>query len=354
VGLDRLVGPHQAFINLTREFFVQGLYESLPKERVVLEVLEDIEPDAEFVAAVRAAKQAGYTIALDDFRYSEAWDPLVEIADLIKLDVVDLGRMETVRHIRLLARPGLRFLAEKVETHADFEFYRRLGVELFQGFFFCEPQVVAQRALPQNKLAMLELLGKVHDPSVDIESVVDTIVRDVSMSYRLLRSVNSSLFALPREIESVHQAVVLLGLGRVRSLCTLLMMAAVDDKPLELTVTGLVRARTCQSLGRSVGADEQMFFSVGLLSVLDALLDRPMAELLDQMPLSETVRAAILDEQGPAGEALRLARACERMDLDMLRDALVSVADVREAFIEALGWAREAMSIQKPQASSAG
>lgn len=350
LGLDQLVGSCSAFINVTRQFMVDGHFRGMPKGRVVLEVLEGIEPDAELVEAVRAASTEGYTIALDDFEYEEKFEPLIEIADLIKIDVAALSREEIERHCSLLNRNGIELLAEKVETHAEFEFCRDLGFKYFQGFYFCEPKVIQQKALPQNRLALLEILSKVHDSNVEIEELVETIVRDVSMSFRLLRNVNSSMFALPREIESVHQAVVMLGSRRIRSLCTLLMMATVDDKPRELTATGLVRARVCQKLAQSVGADDQMFFSVGLLSVLDALIDQPMAHLLDQMPLVDEVRAAILGLHGVAGEALRVAQSCERADWTALEESQFETDVIRDAYVDAMGWALEAMQFSGSEA----
>jgi EAL and modified HD-GYP domain-containing signal transduction protein len=233
-------------------------------------------------------------------------------------------------------------LAEKVETHATFERCRELGFDLFQGYFFAQPQLVRSQRMPADRVALMRLLTRVQDPAADIEEIEQLVASNVTLSYKLLRYVNSALLGVSMHIESIHHAIVMLGLERVRTCASMLLLAGVEDKPHELIVTALVRARYCQLLAMLRPRESaHQYFTVGLLSVLDAFMDRPMQELLGELHIAPELEAALLRRQGPLGEVLDAAIACERADWPRLMSAGFEMDALRAAYVQALAWVAE-------------
>jgi c-di-GMP-related signal transduction protein len=206
IGLDNIVGDRLAFINLTRAFFVGEHTISLPRDRVVLELLEDIEADEEVVSSVKRLSEQGYSIALDDFIYHESLQPLVQLADIVKIDIMAMDRDEIREHVKALRQHPLRLVAEKVETQEEHDYCMELGFDYFQGYFLAQPKVIQGRRLPNNRLAILKLLSRLQDPEITTKQLEELIAQDVAFSYRILRYVNSAAYAPPRKIESIHQA----------------------------------------------------------------------------------------------------------------------------------------------------
>ncbi|MFG0319188.1 MAG: EAL and HDOD domain-containing protein [Planctomycetota bacterium JB042] len=342
IGLDQIVGEKRAFVNMTREFLLRGHYRVLPPEQVVLEVLEDVEPEEDLLQAVRDAKELGYRIALDDFVHDERLEPLIDLAELIKVEVPALDDDGLRRHADDLKRRGKTILAEKLETHEEFEFCRDAGYDLFQGFFYCKPNVVQQKAVTSNRLALLQLVSKVQDVEFDVDEIEQIVAQDVSLTFMLLKTVNSVTFALRNPVESIHQALVMLGQSNLRRCVTLLMMMGFEEKPQALLMTALVRARVCEKLGDRPGTERDgRYFSVGLLSVLDALTDQPMEQILGTMPLADTIKRAILAYEGPWGRTLQVAVACEQADDETARSLGFSADRVQEVYFDAMHWAGE-------------
>lgn len=344
IGLDNIVGSRLAFINLTRAFFIGEHTISLPKDRVVLELLEDIEADEEVVSSVKRLSEQGYSIALDDFIYHESLQPLVQLADIVKIDIMALSRDEIRDHVKALRQHPLRLLAEKVETREEHEFCMELGFDYFQGYFFAQPKVIRGQRLPNNRLAILKLLGKLQDPDITPQQLDEMIAQDVAFSYRILRYVNSAAFSLPRKIESIQQAVVILGLQTIKSWTTLLAMSQVDNKPTELVVTAMVRAKMAEELARAMDAPQpDSFFTVGLFSALDALVDNSMEEILTQLPLADHIADALLHKgDGPHAEVLKCVLAYERGDWENLDCVQIGSHRIRTCYLDALQWAHTA------------
>ena len=247
------------------------------------------------------------------------------------------SREELARHVDLLSGREVRLLAEKVETYDEFERCKALGFELFQGFFFCRPKTMTGRSVSSSRLATLRLVAELQAPHVDLDELEHVIGRDVGLSYKLLRYINSTFFALPREVGSVRQALVLLGIVNVRRWATLLALSAVDDKPEELMVTALVRARMCELLAEAYREpDRDAYFTTGMFSVIDALMDQPMAEVLELLPLAGDLRHALLSREGPKGDALLCVLAYERGELDEARHRSLTGAQLGELYLEAV------------------
>jgi EAL and modified HD-GYP domain-containing signal transduction protein len=338
IGLDQIVGDRKAFINFTRGFIVGNHCLSLPKERVVLEVLEDVKPDEEVIAALNTLAENGYTIALDDFTYSKELEPFVRLANIIKIDLMASDRSVLKEHVRELRRFDVKLLAEKVETHEDFEYCKELGFDYYQGYFFCKPNTVVGQHSAVNRVATLRLLAKLQESNVQFDELERIISQDPTLSYKLLRYVNSAVYSLARKLESINEATVFVGMQRIRTWSSILMLASMEDKPRELIVTALVRARMSELLASALGHERpERLFTVGLFSVLDAMFDRPMEEILKSIPLAEEIAHALLTQEGPVGDILRWVLAYEAGNWDQL-DCTLDARTLRNAYLDSVGW----------------
>jgi EAL and modified HD-GYP domain-containing signal transduction protein len=343
IGLETIVGTKQAFINLTRDFILRDYSDVFPAGRVVMEVLEDVAVDAQLIEAVRGLSTQGYTIALDDFIYHESLHELVAVADIIKVDIMALDRAALQEHVTLLRDYDVKLLAEKVETQDDFKYCKDLGFDFFQGYFFCKPEIIKGQRVPANRLVILQLLAKLQDPEADFQELESIIGRDVSLSYKLLRVINSAFYSLPRKIESLRQALLMLGTKFIASWVSIFILAGIDDKPHELMITAIVRAKMCELLALALRQrNKEAFFTVGLFSALDALMDSPMQEVLASLPLSDEITAALLAHEGLLGDALRCVLAYERGEWDQVTCLDLDRVAITDAYLGAITWAAEA------------
>lgn len=344
IGLEEIVGDNPASVNVTRRFLLDAGIPPLPAERMILEVLEDVEVDDLLVEAVRRFKSKGYTLALDDFTWRESLRPLVELADIVKIDVAALDDAGLEEQLRLLLPFGKKLVAEKVETYERFETCKALGFDYFQGDFFCKPKVLRQKAIPSNRLAQLKLIAALNSEETEFDEVERIISRDVGLSFKLLRYINSAFFSLPQKVGSIRQAMVLLGLHAIRRWSTLLVMAGIDDKPHELIVTALIRARMCELLTPGhVQREHEESFTVGMFSVVEALMDAPIDRVLASLPLAEELKLAIAKQEGPKGKILAAVLAFEAGDFARLLEVAPRVGiSVQDAYNQAVAWASEA------------
>ena len=335
LGLEALVGGALAYINVSRGFLLD--VDPLPFEPagVVLELTEDSHhTDDALLRRLDVLRDRGYRIALDDFAYDRRLGPLIERADLIKLDVLADGPRRTAEVLDFLSAYDVRLLAEKVETTREFELYRRLGCTLFQGYFFARPREIAGAGVPADQLAGLSTLAEINDPNLTIEDLDRIISTDVGLAYKLLRYVNSGFFPLNRSIETVRDAVVILGVANVRQWATVMALAGATSRPTALISLALVRARLCQKVAaHRPGTSEDAAFMAGLFSVLDALLDLPMEEAVARLPLSDDLNGALLAREGAVGAILAEVLAIDRGSLDVLADIGAN------AYAEASAWA---------------
>ncbi len=341
VGLEHIVGSHRAYINLTRRFVTGGMPLPMTPDQVMLEVLEDIAIDEESLGGLRRLADQGFKLVLDDFVYSPEFDPVLEFAHGVKLDVLALDDRQLRDHVDLAHKYKLSIVAERVETQAMYEHCRDLGCDLFQGFFFCRPQIIRGRPLPGNQLAVLALIARLEAPDVSVDELGRLLVQDVTLSYRLLRYVNCASFALRKEVKSVRQAIVMVGSRVIRNWAALILFSRIrSDKPRELLVTAMIRARMCQSLARLLHrGDPEEAFTTGLFSMIDAILDYPMDELLDQIALVGEIKMALRYGEGDLGKVLEHAVAYERADWPALEADGVDAKAHTDAYLEAVRWA---------------
>jgi EAL and modified HD-GYP domain-containing signal transduction protein len=353
-GLDRLAGRHPVFINLTRHLLVQQLFTVLPKERVVIELLETIEPDEHVLRACRVLRAGGYSLALDDFIFAPKYEPLLRLATIVKIDfraTTGDARREVADR---LAPFGLELLAEKVETHEDFRQGLALGYRYFQGYYFCKPEMISEREVPRFKIHYLNLFTALHQPDFDLERILGILRLDPSLSLKLLRYLNSAFFGWDREIASLRHAITLLGETSFRRWAAVVLLAGMgNDRADELLDLCLVRARFCEQLAAKVaGAPSMEYFLLGMLSMLDALIGRPLPELLAPLPLLAAMRASLLElDEGKAtskpAQVLALAQAYERGHweaIDAQSHTLgLAPALCQQLYEEATGWAHTAL-----------
>jgi EAL and modified HD-GYP domain-containing signal transduction protein len=354
IGLDALVGDRAAYLNVTREFILAGYAHLVPPERVALELLEDTPVDARLLAALRELKDVGYRIVLDDFVWSAQAPPLVELADVVKLDVLALGEDGVEEQLRLLGPDRPTLVAEKVENYSDFEHYRALGFEHFQGNFLYKPKTIRSAGLDPGRMAKLDVVAQLQNPALTFDEIDDIIRRDVALTYRLLRYVNSAFVALPFEVDSIRQALVLVGSRNVRSWAALMLMAGINGLPDELLVTALVRARMCELLAAETErSTPESAFLTGLLSVVEALAGAPMEIVLDELPITDEVRNALLHGTGELGDLLDETVAYERGDFSPAAATLRRAITTRDLYIASIGWAGETMSALGPEQQAA-
>lgn len=346
VGLERIVGNHPGWVNVPEQLLLEGkLGEMLPTQ-CAIEVLETVRPTPEVLEQVRALKQMGFTIVLDDFAWTDAHKPLVELADVVKLDVLEHDDMALASHmerIRQLA-PDAKLLAEKIEQRERFNDLQDMGFDYFQGYFFARPQVVKAERIPANQLAVMELIGRVNDPEVGLPELAEIISRDAALSIKTLRYVNSPAVGLRAQVESVQQALTLLGLDTIRHWVTVLSIAGMDfgDNAPELFLVMLTRARFCELVSKEAGFDKPgTYFTIGLLSGIDVLMNADMERIIGELPLTDEVKAALIRHEGTGGDILRTAMALEQGLMNEIMFNEVDAETLNRCWLEALEWADE-------------
>jgi c-di-GMP-related signal transduction protein len=348
-GLETLASSRRIFVNATRRVILDELYRVLPPERAVIELLETVEPDAAVVTACRALKDAGYLLALDDFVYAPAYEPLLDIADIVKVDFRASTTTERRPLVARLRRRGRRLLAEKVETPEEFSEAVHEGFDYLQGHFFCRAKIITAKDIPAFKLHSLTVLRELHKTDLDFDALAATIEREVSMTVKLLRYLNSAAFGWRAPVETVRQALFILGEQPFRRWATVVLLAGLgSDQPAELAVTSLMRARFAARLGEELRLDTGGcdLFLAGLLSLLDAFTGLPLADALRPLGLSEEMERALLGEETPAAKVIGLVVAYERAQwgrVGALAETLgASEAHLPQHYQDAVIWAAQA------------
>jgi len=352
IGLENILCGKKAFFNFDRDLLLGGIHAILPPEKVVLEILESVEPDAELIAACRDLHQQGYTIALDDFVGQPQLEPLADIAQLIKVDLRKTTQAEQEHLLRAYQPRGITMLAEKVETPQEFEWARRAGYDLFQGYFFARPQIVRGKQIPSTKINCLRLLRETQNADLDFPGLEQMISEDLSLSYKLLRYVNSALFARRSEISSIKHSLAVLGETGVRHWAALAALPEMaKDKPGELITHSLVRARFAERLAELAGgAESHLGFLMGLFSLLDALLDVSLDEALRRAGVGPLITEPLLgtaQKDSLYGNVYQLVCRYEAADWKGVAAVAsqlgLKASDVGQAYSESTLWAQQAL-----------
>lgn len=342
VGLGHLVGDKKAFINFTRNLILSPEQLSYPHEKVVFELPNDIELDDKLFEAIREMRHKGCRFALDNFTYHPRWDPYLDLVDYVKIDVQGADFAAITDQLHLLGGCSARLLAHRVESQEEYAAYRELGFDLFQGYFFCRPEMIRGRKLPASRISTMRLLSQLQEPDIELIDLERIISQDVSLCYRLLRYLNSVQFGLRNKIDNISHAISYLGINKLRVWSSIILLAKIDEKPVELMKTSLVRARFCELLGKQYGAvDPQPYFLAGLFSTLEALLDTPLDEIMRDLPITNTLKVALLSFEGKIGEALQTVLAYEQGDWNGVSLSPCPDEQVAEAYLQAISWSDE-------------
>ncbi|MCP4716070.1 MAG: HDOD domain-containing protein [Deltaproteobacteria bacterium] len=349
IGLNTMTKGKPAFINFTRNLLLRGAPSVISKDLVYVEVLETVEPDDLVISACRELKQDGYTIVLDDFVFHERFRPLIDLADIIKVDFQDTPPPERKKIIESCNSGSISFLAEKVETDEEFQEALNLGYKYFQGYFFSKPCIIARKDIPGNKLNNFKILQEVNRPETDMDKIEEIVKHDISLSFKLLKFINSAFFNFRIQVESIKHALVLLGADELKKWITLIAMTGIgSDKPPELLTFSLVRARFCEHLAPLTGMQNRNadLFLMGMFSMIDALIDRPMEEIIEELPLSYDVTAALLGKPNPLTDVFNIVLAYEKGNWDstcrLAQKLNISEDDLPEFFFNSVEWANVA------------
>ena len=346
MGLDVLCDGRRAFVNCTRDVLLKDYVTLLPSHQTVVEILEMVPPDDLVVAACKRLKQAGYMIALDDFGIDDPRELLTEFADIIKVDLKSTSPAQCVAMVKRYGPCSNRMLAEKVETRQEFAAACKAGFVYFQGYFFRRPEVLATQEIPANRLNYVRMLQAVSRAELDPREIENVIKSEASLCYRLLRYLNSAVFGFANEIHSVRHALSMLGERETRRWVRLVAtLAAGQNKTSELVLSALVRARFCELLSPKVQHGNSDLFLLGLLSLMDAILEIPMREMLDRVPIDQETKAVLLGESSRLRPLYQLMLARETGDweniAELTKQLHLSESEVAESYWQAMQWARQ-------------
>ncbi len=349
MGLDVLCDGRRAFVNCTRDTLIKGLVTLLPSTSTVVEILENVPSDPDVMAACQSLKEAGYMIALDDYVANDPREPLVELADIIKVEMQLTTEGQRVAMFRQFGTLRHRMLAEKIETKADFLRARDHGFAYFQGYFFRRPEMMNTRDMPANRLNYLRMLQEVSHPDLDVKVLEKLIKTEASVCYRLLRYLNSSIFGFKNEIHSVRHALSILGERELRRWVRLVAaVGAGEEKTTDLVLSALVRGRFGDLLAPHVAHGESDLFLLGLLSLIDAMLEMPMPEVLEKIPLDRETKSVLLGQQSSLRPVFQLMLAHEsgewRAAAELSEKLHLDSEQVAGFYWQAQQWARAVSS----------
>lgn len=341
-NLEKVTGNRVAFINMTRNLLISDDPLPFSPKHVVLEILEDVAADIDLVNAVQNLVAQGYRIALDDFIFDESLWPLIHLAEIIKIDILALNEQQLHEHVAILENANVKLLAEKVETQEQYELCKQLGFHYFQGYFFSRPTLIKDAPLPGNALNILRIISRLQDPTVDFDEIEELISHDASLSYKLLKLLNSAALGLPKKVDSLKRALVILGLKSVKSWTSLIALSNVELSTPELMTIAMTRAKMCEQLSEHFNCEQDASFMVGLFSNLDAMMQHQMEELIEGLSLTEDVRHALLNQTGNLGQLLQVVKLYELGLWDDITDSPLNIDQLGDAYITATEWTIDA------------
>lgn len=338
LGVDRVIGQQTAFINLTRNFILTDDPLPFAQDRIVLEILEDVVVDDEIIEAVEKLVAQGYIIALDDFIFDESLRPLVKLAKIIKIDLLALTEAELKQHVAILKQENVQLLAEKVETHEQYQLCQELGFDFYQGYFFCKPSIISEEAIPDDNSRIINVISTLQNPDVDIDDIETLISQDIGLSYKLLRLLNSASMGLPKKVESIREGLIILGLKTIKSWATLIALNDLPTQIPEIMTNALVRAKMCELIADEYHCKADSAFLVGLFSPIDAIMSRPMELILDELPLSSEIKQTLLNQDGDLGTLLNDVIHYEQGHWQKISQSKELFDILSPAYIEATAW----------------
>jgi len=316
MGINEITGNHPGFINFTKELILNKTPLLFPKESIVVEILEDVEPDQAVEEAIKEFRKKGYKIALDDFVFDKKYLNLIKLSNIIKFDLMATPLDSIAGLVKSLkSRFDITLLAEKVETNEEFLLAMSMGFTLFQGYFFSKPEVISKTDIPSSKMILLKLISEIGRSSISFDRLSKMIKSDISISYKLMKFINSPYFRRANEISTIRDAVAFLGEDTIKQFVRVLAAAGLsDNKPDELMRLSIVRARMCELMGKYITTSfsGEELFTMGLFSTIDAMLDKEMPTILKEISFSKKVSDGLLGNDKDFNWLLALCTCFER------------------------------------------
>lgn len=353
LGVEKITNGKTAFINFTADTLIHHFPTSIDPNSMVIEILETVPISDELLAACKELHKMGYRLALDDHNFDAKWDVFLPYVSIIKVDVQMVNILQISKYLRRIAAYPVTLLAEKVETADEYEQLKQLGFDLYQGYFFARPEMIRHKQLGSNKLNLLALISESSKVRLDFNGLAAIVERDLDMSYKLLRFINSANFARKQSIGSLKHAMIYMGEAELKKFISLLALANLaEGKSDELLVMSLIRARFCDRLATIRGDDENppAAFLTGLFSLVDALLEQPLDELMAQLPLLPEIKQALLKNMGILAEYLALERAFAQglwQQQTKLWSLMVPESiDLNMVYFEAVEWGQRLLTVQ--------
>src|SRR5208282_1066045 len=350
IGIEKITFGKSAFINFTQNLIETNIPLMFPRETTVVEILEDVNPTSGVKEACKKLSELGYYLALDDFVFKLELTPLIELANIIKIDFRTTPHSEIKQILQKFGNKNIKFLAEKVETNEEFNDALNMGFELFQGYFFSRPEIVKGKEIPGSKIQYLNFIIEINKSNYDLNKLETIISRDISMSYKLLHYVNSAYFKRMSETTSLKQALLILGKDEINRFLSLIGLSNIaSNKPDELIKSVCIKAKFCENLGyvSSCGVHYDELFLLGLFSNLDAMLDQPMNEIMEKLPLGTSVKEALVHKKGELAIYLELVESYERGEWESVKSsaAKMCIAEklIPNIYMEACSWTNKAI-----------
>lgn len=347
-GMERLSGGLSAFVNCTQESLIEDLVRILPSDMTVLEILENLDPTPSLINACRKLKASGFRLALDDFVWKPDFEPLVELADYIKIDFRQTGPPERQSLFKRLRGVSATLVAEKIETFEDYKHARQEGFTLFQGYYFCRPVLLSNPKIPANKLSQIKILQLLRSDAIDLGKLTQLVKQEASLTYRLLRLANSPICAIQHEVRSIHTALLMVGENAFRRLAMLAITSELSaGQPTEILRMAFVRGRFCELAAAHCALDSTEQYLLGMLSLLPAMMRFPMEKLVPELPLREEICEALEGKVNPERILLRWIESYERGDWAACDEAVLagdlSQQKLAMHYAESVTWAEAVM-----------
>jgi EAL and modified HD-GYP domain-containing signal transduction protein len=352
-GLDQVVGTLPAWVTFSASYLAEKLPIPIGPKLLTIQIGADCAGNEEALERLRDLKQQSYRIVFNLDRVAPELAEVIQIANVVKIGGAHRPFEQVQAEYDAFSKQKLTLLAKNLDTMAEYERCIKMGFQLFEGNFVCQPELIRQKRVPTNRVALMRLLTELYSENPNIDRIRQLVQQDVTLSYRLLKWLNSALFALPHPVESIQHALVMLGLNRLRNLVSLIVLARVDDRPSELVTLCLMRARIGERIAKHFDISAETMFTVGLFSLLDAIIGVPMDQVLENMPLAAELQQAILRHEGTCGRLLAGIEAHERGNWAGVQAAGLDLAVLTPAWVDASVWARQVRGMAAaPPASS--
>ncbi|MBU0970432.1 MAG: HDOD domain-containing protein [Proteobacteria bacterium] len=321
IGLHEILGEKPGLVNFTRDLIVRKMPLLFPREHIIIEVLENIEPDPEVMDALREFKRQGFRIALDDFVYDKKFDAMICLSAMIKFDIMatPLDTLEPIIATIRANNTPLTLLAEKVETYPEFEQAKEMGFGLFQGYFFARPEILSKKDISPGQVTKMKLINAAGQKELNLAAIENLIKKDLSISFKLLKFINSAYFQRPTPINTIKDAITFLGIDELKKFLHVVVVSDLgDSKPDELIRSSVIRARMCEQCGKMLNTHftTEELFTIGLFSSMDAILDRSMADILSQITFSDKIKDALLGKDKQYTQLHTLIKSFEKGQWD--------------------------------------